>query len=168
MVAMVFVWTLGEIAHLPTSNAVVADIAPTALRGRYQGLYVMSWGAASVLAPIAGGAILDGPGSAVLWLGVALLCTGLFGLMTGIADGQHEGWVSDTIVARLAIGALAGVAFILWELHTPRALLDVRIFANVEFSAAALIACVVSSACSWAISRAVDERVSACWPLALV
>src|SRR5262245_37022474 len=74
------------------------------------------------------------------WLGFALLCTSLFGLMTGIADGQREGWASDTIVARLAIGALAGVAFILWELRTSRALLDVRIFANVEFSAAALIA----------------------------
>jgi EmrB/QacA subfamily drug resistance transporter len=74
------------------------------------------------------------------WLGFALLCTGLFGLMTGIADGQREGWNSDTIVARLAIGAAAGVAFILWELATPRALLDIRIFANVEFSAAALIA----------------------------
>ena len=74
------------------------------------------------------------------WLGFALLCTGLFGLMTGIADGQREGWSSDTIVLRLVIGAVAGVAFVLWELHTPRALLDVRIFANIEFSAAALIA----------------------------
>ncbi|MGZ5912148.1 MAG: DHA2 family efflux MFS transporter permease subunit [Reyranella sp.] len=74
------------------------------------------------------------------WLGFALLCTGLFGLMTGIADGQREGWSSDVIVLRLVIGAMAGVAFVLWELHTPRALLDVRIFANLEFSAAALIA----------------------------
>ncbi len=74
------------------------------------------------------------------WLGFALLCAALFGLMTGIADGQREGWTSDTIVLRLALGALAGVAFVLWELHTPRALLDVRIFANIEFSAAAMIA----------------------------
>src|SRR5215207_1361823 len=74
------------------------------------------------------------------WLGFALLCISLFGLMTGIADGQREGWSSDTIVLRLTVGALAGLAFILWELHTPRALLDVRIFANIEFSAAAMIA----------------------------
>ncbi len=74
------------------------------------------------------------------WLGFALLCTGLFGLMTGIADGQREGWDSDVIVFRLALGAVAGVAFVLWELNTPRAMLDVRIFGNVEFSAAALIA----------------------------
>ena len=31
------IWTLGEIAHLPTANAVVADMAPTKLRGRYRG-----------------------------------------------------------------------------------------------------------------------------------
>lgn len=74
------------------------------------------------------------------WLGFALLCAALFGLMTGIADGQREGWNSDVIVFRLVVGAVATAAFILWELHTPRALLDIRIFANVEFSAAALIA----------------------------
>jgi len=74
------------------------------------------------------------------WLGFFLLCVALFGLMTGIADGQREGWSSDIIVLRLAIGTLASFAFIFWELYTPRALLDVRIFANVEFSAAALIA----------------------------
>src|SRR5258707_13937452 len=60
--------------------------------------------------------------------------------MTGIADGQREGWASDIIMARLCVGAAAGVAFILWELHSPRAMLDVRIFANLEFSATALIA----------------------------
>ena len=74
------------------------------------------------------------------WLGFGLLCTALLGLMTGIADGQREGWTSDAIVFRLVIGIVASIAFIFWELHTPRALLDVRIFSNVEFSATALIA----------------------------
>jgi EmrB/QacA subfamily drug resistance transporter len=74
------------------------------------------------------------------WLGFALLCSALLGLMTGIADGQREGWSSDTIVLRLTIGGLAAVGFILWELHTPRAMIDIRIFANIEFAAAAMIA----------------------------
>ena len=74
------------------------------------------------------------------WLGFALLCIALLGLMTGIADGQREGWSSDTIVARLVAGGAAAVGFIAWERHTPRAMLDVRIFANVEFSAAAMVA----------------------------
>ncbi|MCW5733030.1 MAG: DHA2 family efflux MFS transporter permease subunit [Enhydrobacter sp.] len=74
------------------------------------------------------------------WLGFGLLCTALFGLMTGIADGQREGWASDAIVLRLCVGATATIAFIFWELYTPRAMLDIRIFGNIEFSAAALIA----------------------------
>jgi EmrB/QacA subfamily drug resistance transporter len=75
------------------------------------------------------------------WLGFALLCTALLGLMTGIADGQREGWASDAIVLP-AHGRRPwpSIAFIFWELHTPRAMLDIRIFANLEFSAAALIA----------------------------
>lgn len=74
------------------------------------------------------------------WLGFGLLCAALLGLMTGIADGQREGWASDAIVFRLVAGTVAGVAFVLWELYTPRALLDVRIFSSLEFSATALIA----------------------------
>src|SRR6478609_1543021 len=74
------------------------------------------------------------------WLGFFLLCAALLGLMTGIADGQREGWASDTIVLRLAVGGVAAVGFILWELHTPKAMIDIRIFANIEFAAAATIA----------------------------
>jgi DHA2 family multidrug resistance protein len=74
------------------------------------------------------------------WTGFALLCVALFGLMMGIADGQREGWSSNLIVFRLTLGVVCSVAFVLWELYTPRALLDVRIFANLEFSATALIA----------------------------
>ncbi|MFO1080473.1 MAG: DHA2 family efflux MFS transporter permease subunit [Reyranellaceae bacterium] len=74
------------------------------------------------------------------WLGFFLLCVALAGLMTGIADGQREGWASDTIVLRLVVGTAASIGFVVWELHTPRAMLDIRIFANLEFSAAALIA----------------------------
>jgi MFS family permease len=41
---------------------------------------------------------------------------------------------------RLTAGGLAATGFILWELHTPRAMIDIRIFANIEFAAAAMIA----------------------------
>jgi EmrB/QacA subfamily drug resistance transporter len=74
------------------------------------------------------------------WLGFFLLCAALLGLMTGIADGQREGWASDAIVFRLVLGGVSTIAFIFWELHTPRAMIDIRIFGNLEFSAAAVIA----------------------------
>jgi EmrB/QacA subfamily drug resistance transporter len=74
------------------------------------------------------------------WLGFVLLCSGLFGLMTGLADGQREGWDTGTIVSRLAAGSAATVAFVLWELKTPKPLLDVRMFANRQFAAASVVA----------------------------
>ncbi len=74
------------------------------------------------------------------WIGFALMCTSLFGLMTGLADGQREGWSSDTIVLRLLIGAAATTGFILWELRAERPLLDIRMFANRQFAAAAVVA----------------------------
>jgi MFS family permease len=65
----VAIWTLAEIATLPTFSTVVADLAPSSMRGRYQGVYATSWGLASFAGPIAGGAMLDGPGGRALWLG---------------------------------------------------------------------------------------------------
>jgi MFS family permease len=47
-------WSLGEIAVLPVSAAVVADLAPPALRGTYQGAYNISWAFSWILAPILG------------------------------------------------------------------------------------------------------------------
>jgi MFS family permease len=65
----VAVWTVGEILVLPVSSAVVADLAPAAARGRYQGAYGMSFALAAALAPLAGTAVLQGAGAATLWLG---------------------------------------------------------------------------------------------------
>ncbi len=72
------VWTVGEIAHLPTSSMVVADLAPVAIRGRYQGIYGMAWGMASCIGPLVGGAFLGGPGGRALWFS----CFGVMVLVT--------------------------------------------------------------------------------------
>jgi MFS family permease len=77
-VLAIAVWTLAEIANLPTSSAVVADMAAPALRGRYQGVYSMAWGTASCLGPLLGGLLLSGLGSRALWLS----CFGLMALVT--------------------------------------------------------------------------------------
>lgn len=65
----VLVWTIGEICVLPVANAVVADLAPPHVRGRYQGAYGLSWGLAGFLAPLAGAATYERLGSGALWLG---------------------------------------------------------------------------------------------------
>jgi len=65
--AGVALWTLGEVVGFPAGAAIVADLAPEALRGRYQGAYSMSWGVAFTIAPVLGGELLTRFGSGALW-----------------------------------------------------------------------------------------------------
>ena len=74
------------------------------------------------------------------WIGFFLMCAGLYGLMSGLANGQREGWDSDLIVLRLVIGVAATTAFVWWELRTGKPLLDVRMFADRQFAAASVVA----------------------------
>jgi MFS family permease len=69
----VVVWTLGEILNAPVSSAVVADLAPSHARGRYQGVYSFAWGAASFLAPLLGSFAYDTVGGTALWVACGLL-----------------------------------------------------------------------------------------------
>src|SRR5439155_9526482 len=64
----VTVWTVGEVFVLPTSNAVVADVALPHMRGRYQGAYGLSFGLAGFGAPLIGPAVLPRFGRRGLWL----------------------------------------------------------------------------------------------------
>ncbi|MDI9581883.1 MDR family MFS transporter [Thermobispora bispora] len=71
----VAVWTLGEIVTAGIHGTIVAALAPAHLRGRYSGLYGLSWSAAGLLAPLIGTRLLA-VGPEVLWPvmgGLALL-----------------------------------------------------------------------------------------------
>lgn len=76
----VIIWTVGEMGVLPVASAVVADLAPADIRGRYQGAYGFSFGLAVCAAPLVGMFVLDHAGSVALWVGC--LCTG-FGIAAG-------------------------------------------------------------------------------------
>lgn len=69
----IVVWTLGEIIMSPVTPTVVSDLAPTHLRGSYQGGFQLCWGAAALLGPSVGGLLLNRAGARPLWL----LCGGL-------------------------------------------------------------------------------------------
>jgi MFS family permease len=69
----VMVWTIGEIGVLPVANAVVSDLAPPHVRGRYQGAYGLSFGLAVCLAPVFGTLVLQRFGSITLWAGCLAL-----------------------------------------------------------------------------------------------
>src|SRR5262249_5761089 len=70
----VLVWTLGEMLNSPSNATVLAGLAPAALRGRYQGVFSLSWSGAAFLAPIFGGLVQQHLGKAWLWLGAAGVC----------------------------------------------------------------------------------------------
>ena len=76
----VLVWTVGEMLNSPSNSATNAELSPAHLRGRYQGVFSLSWSIASFVAPILGAAVLQYAGSTVLWLGcfvVGLVVAGL-------------------------------------------------------------------------------------------
>jgi MFS family permease len=64
----VLLWTVGEVVGFPAAAAIVADLAPPELRGRYQGAFSMSWGVAFTIAPVLGGEVLTRFGSRAMWL----------------------------------------------------------------------------------------------------
>ncbi|AGZ46312.1 MDR family MFS transporter [Actinoplanes friuliensis] len=72
-VLSVVIWTLGEMLQTPSNSALVAELSPAALRGRYQGVNSLSWSAGSALAPIVGGFVQQHLGSTALWLGCAAI-----------------------------------------------------------------------------------------------
>ncbi len=74
------------------------------------------------------------------WIGYLLLCTSLFCLMSGIANGQREGWGSDVIVTYFIVGGVAGLAFIQSQIRADAALLQFSLFRNPKFVAAILVA----------------------------
>ena len=51
----VCVWTLAEIVNSPTQMGLVVRLSPVHGRGRYQGVYTMSWSAAALIAPLMAG-----------------------------------------------------------------------------------------------------------------
>ncbi|WP_326689515.1 MFS transporter [Streptomyces sp. NBC_01795] len=71
----VVVWTLGEMINSPTQMGLVVRLSPTHGRGRYQGMYAMSWSVAALGAPLAGGFVIDHFGSATLWAASAVIGT---------------------------------------------------------------------------------------------
>ncbi|GAA2062474.1 MFS transporter [Streptomyces albiaxialis] len=69
----VVVWTVGEVINTPTQMGLVVRLSPVHGRGRYQGMYSMSWAAANLSAPLAGGYVIDRFGADVLWAASAVV-----------------------------------------------------------------------------------------------
>ncbi len=79
-IGAVAIWTCAELLESPTRSAMVAAMAPADSRGRYQGAFVMTWGAGALVAPRLGTQIWEDVSPLALWLG----CLGL-GLFVALA-----------------------------------------------------------------------------------
>ncbi|WP_327709714.1 MFS transporter [Streptomyces sp. NBC_00464] len=69
------VWTIAEIVNAPVQNGLVVQLAPAHGRGRYQGMYTLSWSAAALVAPLMSGVVIDRFGAGWLWGTCAVLGT---------------------------------------------------------------------------------------------
>jgi MFS family permease len=74
-------WTVGEVIGFPVASTMVANLAPPALRGRYQGAFAMCWGIAFTLSPLAAGEVMQRLGARALWL----IC---FGVAVAVSAGH--------------------------------------------------------------------------------
>jgi hypothetical protein len=97
---MIFVFVIGEMLWIPTSQAVVARIAPPDIRGAYIGAFGSTWAIGFALTPFVGLQIRGLAGDATMWTVFASLavigavvgfvaCTRAFGV-TGAAEGELE------------------------------------------------------------------------------
>ena len=74
LVAMVII-TLGEMVIAPVAQTLVANLAPTDMRGRYMAFFGISWGAASAIGPLAAGIVIDNFNPNWVWYAGGLICT---------------------------------------------------------------------------------------------
>ncbi len=108
----------------PQTMAIITRIFPAAKRGSAMALWGATAGIASLLGPLVGGVLVDGPGWEWIffvnvpvgivgffaaralvptfeaqthsfdWLGVALSAVGMFGLVFGLQEGQSRDWAA--------------------------------------------------------------------------
>jgi MFS family permease len=68
------IWSAGNLLLSGRSFAVVTALAPPGATARYLAVYGLSWGIATVVAPVLATQVIGSLGPAVLWSGCALLC----------------------------------------------------------------------------------------------
>ena len=97
------VLTCGELLLAPTGTALAANLAPPDMRGRYMGLYGITWGASFGIGPVIGGLLNDHVAPVAIWifcLAVGLIATLGF-LLLGRRLAQRAGYQGHPAEAAL-------------------------------------------------------------------
>ncbi|RFA39628.1 MFS transporter [Alkalilimnicola ehrlichii] len=80
------------------------------------------------------------------WTGFALLTVALTSLLWAFSNGQRLGWSSGLILFLLWGGVAAAVAFVFWQLHNPKPLLNLRVYTSYGFVCGSLLSFALGAA----------------------
>lgn len=86
------------------------------------------------------GRATSGPPRKFDWLGFGLMTVFLATLLNGLSNGQRDGWFSDSILRDFAVAFISGIGFIVWELHTPAPMLNLKLFTSRVYAGASVVA----------------------------
>jgi len=86
---VILLFVFGEMLWIPTSQAVVAAIAPADIRGAYMGVFGASWAIAWALAPFGGLQIRSAYGDDTMWACVAVISV-LAAVSGAVAARGHD------------------------------------------------------------------------------
>jgi predicted MFS family arabinose efflux permease len=79
IVLVIFLFVIGEMLWVPTSQAVVAALAPSDIRGAYMGVFGGTWSVGWALTPFLGLQVRSAYGDATMWM-----CVAAVGVIAGI------------------------------------------------------------------------------------
>ncbi len=99
--ASMVILTIGELLLAPTGSAMAANLAPADMRGRYMGLYGLTWGVSFGLGPVIAGLLNDNVAPAAMWL---------FAGLTGLAAALGFALLGRRTPVRLAAVELKEVS----------------------------------------------------------
>jgi len=83
---VIFIFVIGEMLWVPTSQAVVAALAPADIRGAYMGVFGSTWSIGWALTPFLGLQVRSSYGDATMWMCVAVL--GVLAGITGLVAAR--------------------------------------------------------------------------------
>jgi EmrB/QacA subfamily drug resistance transporter len=155
---------LGAAIVTPLTLTLLADAFPSQRRGVAIGVWSGISGIAVALGPLVGGAVVQaaswhwifwlnvpigialvplavtrlaesrGPSRRLDLRGLALVSSGLFGIVYGLVRSQSQGWTSLEILVALGAGAVLVAAFVAYELRARDPMLPMRFFTTRSFA----------------------------------
>jgi EmrB/QacA subfamily drug resistance transporter len=155
---------VGAAIVTPLTLTILSAAVPRERRGLALGIWGGIGGLAIAIGPLVGGAIVNGvswhwifwlnvpiglvlaplalmrldethgPDSALDIPGLALVSSGLLGIVWGIVRANSHGWTSPEIIVPIAAGITLVAAFVGWELRARSPMLPVHFFRNRTFA----------------------------------